>query len=146
MWKHDMLDIFDSVCILLAKAEQKHFQFTKKILDERGLGITPGQLIVLYTLYKQDGESITDLGRRCFLDNSTLTGLIDRLERLKLVSRVAVPGDRRAYSIFLTEEATAMRGQVIDVMVFVARTMLAGCSSREIACFQKVLRNIFEKL
>ena len=30
-----MLEIFDSVCILLAKAEQKHFQFTKKMLDEK---------------------------------------------------------------------------------------------------------------
>ena len=96
-----MLEIFDSVCILLAKAEQKHFQFTKKILDERGLGITPGQLIVLYTLYKQDGESITDLGRRCFLDNSTLTGLIDRLERLKLVSRgVLRISPKRSMEIF----------------------------------------------
>ena len=78
-----MLEIFDSVCILLAKAEQKHFQFTKKMLDERRLGITPGQMIVLYTLYKKDGASITDLSKRCYLDNSTLTGLMDRLERLQ---------------------------------------------------------------
>ena len=116
-----VLEIFDSVCILLAKAEQKHFQFTKKMLDERGLGITPGQMIILYTLYKQDGESITELGKRCFLDNSTLTGLIDRLERLQLLSRVAVPGDRRAYSIYLTDAGRAIREQVTEVMESVAQ-------------------------
>ena len=141
-----VLEIFDSVCILLAKAEQKHFQFTKKMLDERGLGITPGQMIILYTLYKQDGESITELGKRCFLDNSTLTGLIDRLERLQLLSRVAVPGDRRAYSIYLTDAGRAIREQVTEVMESVAQTMLAGCSDDEIAIFEKVLRNIFDKL
>ena len=141
-----MLEIFDSVCILLAKAEQKHFQFTKKMLDERGLGITPGQMIVLYTLYKKDGASITDLSKRCYLDNSTLTGLMDRLERLKLVQRVDVPGDRRAFSIFLTPEALAMRSQVTEVMEQVATTMLAGCSEQEIVVFEKVLRNIFNKL
>ena len=141
-----MLEIFDSVCILLAKAEQKHFQFTKKMLDERGLGITPGQMIVLYTLYKKDGASITDLSKRCYLDNSTLTGLMDRLERLKLVRRVDVPGDRRAFSIFLTPEALAMRSQVTEVMEQVATTMLAGCSEQEIMVFEKVLRNIFNKL
>jgi len=141
-----MLEIFDSVCILLAKAEQKHFQFTKKMLDERGLGITPGQMIVLYTLYKKDGASITDLSKRCYLDNSTLTGLMDRLERLKLVRRVDVPGDRRAFSIFLTPEALAMRSQVTEVMEKVATTMLAGCSEQEIMVFEKVLRNIFNKL
>ena len=141
-----MLEIFDSVCILLAKAEQKHFQFTKKLLDERRLGITPGQMIVLYTLYKKDGASITDLSKRCYLDNSTLTGLMDRLERLQLVSRVDVPGDRRAFSIFLTPQALAMREQVFAVMDKVAEIMLEGCSEQEIAAFEKVLRNIFAKL
>ena len=121
-----MLEIFDSVCILLAKAEQKHFQFTKRLLDEKGLGITPGQLIVLYTLYKKDGLSITDLGKRSFLDNSTLTGLIDRMERLHLLSRVDVPGDRRAFSIFLTPEALAIREEATQIMESVANTMLAG--------------------
>ena len=141
-----MLEIFDSVCILLAKAEQKHFQFTKKMLDERRLGITPGQMIVLYTLYKKDVASITDLSKRCYLDNSTLTGLMDRLERLQLVSRVDVPGDRRAFSIFLTPQALAMREQVFAVMDKVAEIMLEGCSEQEIAAFEKVLRNIFAKL
>ena len=141
-----MLEIFDSVCILLAKAEQKHFQFTKKMLDERRLGITPGQMIVLYTLYKKDGASITDLSKRCYLDNSTLTGLMDRLERLQLVSRVDVPGARRAFSIFLTPQALAMREQVFAVMDKVAEIMLEGCSEQEIAAFEKVLRNIFAKL
>lgn len=141
-----MLEIFDSVCILLAKAEQKHFQFTKKMLDERRLGITPGQMIVLYTLYKKDGASITDLSKRCYLDNSTLTGLMDRLERLQLVTRVDVPGDRRAFSIFLTPQALAMREQVFEVMEKVAEIMLEGCSEAEIAAFEKVLRNIFAKL
>lgn len=141
-----MLEIFDSVCILLAKAEQKHFQFTKRLLDEKGLGITPGQLIVLYTLYKKDGLSITDLGKRSFLDNSTLTGLIDRMERLNLLSRVDVPGDRRAFSIFLTPEALAIREEATQIMESVANTMLAGCSASEIKSFQKVLHNIFNKL
>lgn len=141
-----MLEIFDSVCILLAKAEQKHFQFTKRMLDEKGLGITPGQLIVLYTLYKKDGVSITDLGKRSFLDNSTLTGLIDRLERLQLLSRVDVPGDRRAFSIYLTPAALLIREDVAEVMNSVAKTMLTGCSAAEVKTFHKVLHNIFNKL
>jgi DNA-binding MarR family transcriptional regulator len=141
-----VLEIFDSVCILLAKAEQKHFQYTKKMLDERGIAITPGQMIILYTLYKKDGVSITDLSKRCYLDNSTLTGLMDRLERLRLVQRVDVPGDRRAFSIFLTPEAMKIRDRVVEVMETVATNMLEGCNKSEIEIFEKVLRNIFTKL
>jgi len=141
-----VLEIFDNVCILLAKSEQKHFQFTKKLLEENGLGITPGQLVVLYALFKGDGVSITELSKKSYLDNSTLTGLIDRLERAHLVSRVDVPEDRRSYCIYLTDEANAIREQAIAIMQSVAKTMLAGCSEEEVRAFRKVLLNIYEKL
>ena len=71
---------------------------------------------------------------------------MDRLERLQLVQRVDVPGDRRAFSIFLTPEAMEIRDQVVEVMETVATTMLEGCSEAEIKIFEKVLRNIFTKL
>lgn len=141
-----MLEIFDSICILLAKAEQKHFQYTKKLLDDRGLSITPGQMVILYALYKGDGISITDLSKKVFLDNSTLTGLIDRLERAGLLIRLGVPGDRRAYNIHLTEKASEIRDAVLDVSSMVAETMLDGCSESEKAAFRKVLLHIYAKL
>lgn len=141
-----MLEIFDSSCILLAKAEQKHYQYTKRLLAKQGLEITPGQMSVLYTLYKRDGISITDLSKNCYLDNSTLTGLIDRLERLELVFRKNVPEDRRLYYIFLSEKSHSIRDKVIDVMAQVSETMLDGCSEEETKIFRHVLLNIFNKL
>jgi DNA-binding MarR family transcriptional regulator len=141
-----VLEIFDSVCILLAKAEQKHVQYMKKLLEDNALGITPAQVVVLYTLYKGDGISITELSKKSFLDNSTLTGLIDRMQRAQLVSRTDVPGDRRSYCIFLTQTANAMREKVVAIMEQVAQTMLEGCSQEEIRIFRKVLLNIYSKL
>jgi DNA-binding MarR family transcriptional regulator len=141
-----MLEVFDSVCILLAKAEQKHFQYTKKMLDERGVNITPGQMVVLYALYKGDGISITDLGKKVFLDNSTLTGLIDRLERAGLLIRTAVPEDRRSYNIHLTARANEIRDDVLAINRGVADFMLADCTDAEIAVFRRVLLNIYNRL
>jgi DNA-binding MarR family transcriptional regulator len=143
---YTMLEIFDSICILLAKAEQKHFQYTKKVLDEAGLGITPGQLVVLYTLYRGDGISITDLSKKCYLDNSTLTGLIDRLEKQDMIARLDVPGDRRSYAIHLTEKSIQCRASVLSAMETVAFHMLEGCSTEEIAIFRKVLLKIFANI
>lgn len=141
-----VLEIFDNICILLAKAEQKHFQYTKEQLNKDGLGITPGQMLVLYTLYKGDGISLTELSKKCYLDNSTLTGLIDRLERLGLVVRADVPEDRRAYNIYLTGEARALREPLAEASKRISTAMLDGCSLEEISAFRKVLLNIFEKL
>jgi len=141
-----MLDIFDSTCILLAKAEQKHYLFTKKLLVDNDLGITPGQMTVLYALYKGDGMPITEVGKKVFLDNSTLTGLIDRMEKLGLVHRAPAPEDRRCYCIFLTDKAREMEEAVTRTMAQVEEIMTAGCSQEEIAVFRKVLKQIYAKL
>ncbi len=141
-----MLEIFDSICMLLAKAEQKHFLYTKKALNEAKLGITPGQLVVLYALYKGDGIPITELGKKVFLDNSTLTGLIDRLEKAELVVRVGVPEDRRSYYIYLTEKAKTMEQAINNTVKTVQQIMVDGCSYDEINSCKKVLLNIYKEL
>ncbi|HWR06986.1 MarR family transcriptional regulator [Sporomusa sp.] len=141
-----MLQIFDSTCVLLAKAEQKHYNYTKKLLDKEQLNITPGQMVVLYTLYKGDDISITELSKKCYLDNSTLTGIIDRLERAGLVLRVGQQDDRRSFFIRLTEAAQDLEPQVDNVMNRICMSMLADCTEEEIAVFRKVLLNIFAKL
>jgi len=141
-----MLDIFDNLCILLAKAEQKHYLYTKRALEEAGLEITPGQLIVLYALYRGDGIPITELGKKVFLDNSTLTGLIDRLERSGLVFRKGAPEDRRSYYIYLTEKAFGIQNKIISTAADIQREMTAGCTDEEITVFKKVLLNIFSRL
>lgn len=141
-----MLQIFDSMCLLFAKAEQKHYNYTKKILEQEKFSITPGQMAVLYTLYKGDGISITELSKKCYLDNSTLTGIIDRLERADLVLRAEQTDDRRLYFIYLTETAKAMEVRINDVMNRICADMLHECTEQEIAIFRKVLRSIFNKL
>jgi DNA-binding MarR family transcriptional regulator len=141
-----MLDIFDSICVLLAKAEQKHYLFTKKQLTENGVGITPGQMTVLYALFRGDGIAITELGKKVFLDNSTLTGLLDRLEKLELVYRAAAPEDRRSYCIFLTDKARKLEEVITQTMTLVEETMTAECTPAEIETFRQVLRKIYAAL
>lgn len=141
-----MLNIFDSTCILLAKAEQKHFLYTKRMLEKSGLEVSPGQLVVLYSLYKKDNISISELSKDVFLDNSTLTGIIDRLERIDLVMRVEAPNDRRSYQIILTEKAKRLQDVTLCIMKQVEAKMLEDFNETEIAFFRKVLMSIYHKL
>ncbi|MBP2637990.1 MAG: ohrR 2 [Firmicutes bacterium] len=141
-----MLHIFDSTCLLLAKAEQKHHNYSKKILIKEELNITPGQMAILYTLYNGDGITITELSKKCYLDNSTLTGVIDRLEKAGLVLRKEHPEDRRQLFIYLTDSARDKEPLINDVMNRISETMLSECTEEEILIFRKVLLNIFNKL
>ena len=141
-----MLEIFENTCILLAKAEQAHLQYTRNRYSQEGLDITPVQWLVLYTLYKKDNEIITQLAKRCYLDNSTITGVIDRLEKAGYVAREPLEGDRRVYKIVLLPKAHEIRKRVAQINNGILAKMSEGCTEKEIKVFRKVLLNIFEKL
>ena len=141
-----MLEILENTCILLAKAEQAHLQRTKNRFSQEGIEITPVQWLVLYALYRKDGESITQLAKRCYLDNSTITGVIVRLEKAGYISRAPLEGDRRVDKILLLPKAHEIREKVADITNGIFTEMTEGCTNEEIAIFRKVLLTIFEKL
>ena len=141
-----MLEIFDNTCILLAKAEQAHLQQTKARFSRVGLNITPVQWLVLYALFKKDGESLTQLAKRCYLDNSTITGVIDGLEKAGYVSREPVQGDRRIHNIVLLPKAHEIKEKAEQVTGGIYDEMIMGCTAEEVAVFRKVLLHIFDTL
>ncbi len=73
----------------------------------RPLGLTPQQAHLLCVLL--DGPlGMTDLSRILSIERSSLTSMVDRLERRDLVARVPNPADRRAFRIELTEPGLAL--------------------------------------
>jgi DNA-binding MarR family transcriptional regulator len=67
-----------------------------------GHDLTFSQYITLKKL--ADGTAgVTDLARAAEVDPGAMTRLLDKLETKGLISRVAVPGDRRAINIHLTD-------------------------------------------
>src|SRR5579872_2273234 len=66
--------------------------FRQQALQQmRAEGITdlfPGAAPLILHLGEEDGPTISELARRCGLESSTMTPLVDELERHGLVSRV----------------------------------------------------------
>lgn len=67
-------------------------------------GLTVPQMNALEELSKEDGLSLKELSGRMGLSHSTVSGIVDRLERRGLVGRELDPRDRRYSCIFLSEE------------------------------------------
>ena len=77
----------------------------KRGFAEAGIGfVRPAYLGSLMSLWREDGLKVIDLGRRAGLEPSTMTGLLDRMERDGLVERRPDPADRRVLKIFLTAD------------------------------------------
>jgi len=60
-------------------------------------------------LWEQDDQTVGSLGEKLFLESSTLTPLLKRLEALGHVKRTRDPVDERQVRVRLTDKGRAMR-------------------------------------
>jgi len=66
------------------------------------LGLTYSQYLVMLCLWERDGLGVGELGDRLDLDSGTLSPLLRRLERARLVRRRRATSDERRVTIHLT--------------------------------------------
>jgi MarR family transcriptional regulator, organic hydroperoxide resistance regulator len=97
----------EHVCFLMDVATRRITKFYNRWL--RRFGITYNQLFILTCLWEEEGVHVKELAHQLCLDSSSLTGHLDRLERVGLVVRQDDPDDRRAVRIFLTEKGRTSR-------------------------------------
>lgn len=71
-------------------------------------GVTGPQLWVLKTISLNGDMALGDLSKRMYLHPSTITGLIDVLERKGYVARVRDQKDRRVVKVQLTEKGRGL--------------------------------------
>lgn len=74
---------------------------SKKLDSE--FNITAPQMICLYSLSSRDGITLSDLSLDVSLGQSTVNGIVDRLETKKLVKRERSFTDRRKVHLHITE-------------------------------------------
>jgi DNA-binding MarR family transcriptional regulator len=82
----------------------------------RPLGLTPQQAHLLCVLLGGP-LGMTELSRILSIERSSLTSMVDRLERRDLVIRTANPADRRASHIELTSAGRALAHDAHDAVV-----------------------------
>lgn len=113
----------------------------KKAFDAAGVGyVRPAYLSVLWCLWKQDRVITVELGRCAGLEPSTMTGLLDRMERDGLVQRKPAPDDRRAMMIHLTDMGRKIRSTVVKMVDENLSLMFMGVAEKDILTMSDVLR------
>ncbi len=71
-------------------------------------GLTPPQFYVLATIGYAGGLPFGEIGAKMMVTVSNLTGIVDRLEDKKLVSRKRDKHDRRVVHVVLTDEGAKL--------------------------------------
>jgi DNA-binding MarR family transcriptional regulator len=118
----------------------------QKKFNEAGISVTIEQWSVLYHLWKADGMSQQELCSATFRDKPSITRLVDNLEKLGLVKRVAHDKDRRINKIFLTKEALKLEEETMGLAEETLNEALAGVSQKDIEMCKEVLQKVYDNL
>ncbi len=97
----------DFLCFAIYSTNLAVNRVYKPLLDE--LGLTYPQYIVLIALYDQDDQTVGGLGDKLFLDSSTLTPLLKRMEAMGHLTRQRDPEDERQVRVRLTPQGRKVR-------------------------------------
>ena len=123
----------------IARRLQKNFK-------QANIDITIEQWSVLYHLWKEDGQSQQQLCDATFRDKPSITRLVDNLEKLKLVKRIADKDDRRKNLIYLTKEAQVLEEKTVEVANQTLNESLEGVINANIEIAKMVLQKVYDNL
>lgn len=140
--KYDILRLDNQLCFVLYSATRA---ITKTYRERLGpMGLTYPQYLVMMVLWEDDELSVTSICERLALDTGTLTPLLKRLEKLKLVSRTRSSNDQRAVIVSVTAAGWRLRDDAVAARRFVACQL--EMSEKEILALRRELLNLIGRL
>lgn len=110
---HELLRLDAQVCFQLYAATNLVTRIYRPLLAP--LGLTYPQYLVMLVLWESGPVTVRALRERLLLDSGTLSPLLERLKRQKLVKKTSDPADARRVVISLTAKGEALRGPAADV-------------------------------
>ena len=139
------MPVEDRLIFLISKVYQKLIINLQKSFSESRIEATPIQVMLLFFLQENNGLSLTQISQGLMLENPTVTGLIDRLEKLGYVKRSDHPNDRRVYLVHLTEKGNKVANKALPIVKKLNEGIKKGYSKEEVEHFKKVLIGAFNK-
>ena len=126
-----------SVAAALERTVHRVLDLLAKELKD--LGLTQGEVNALAQLDPRRGRTVAELQAATGQRASTLTGIVDRLERRGLVTRGLNSRDRRSFRLTLTPEGRKARERVRRAFRDLDRRALAEVSDRSAKGFFETL-------
>ncbi|MCF4239273.1 MarR family transcriptional regulator [Acinetobacter baumannii] len=107
------LKIENQLCFLIYSTNLALNQLYRKLLTP--LGITYPQYLVMLVLWEKDEITVSEIGSKLFLESSTLTPILKKLEALQLLNRTRSKEDERQVIITLSEKGKKLKEQAVNI-------------------------------
>ena len=128
---------------------QVHRLSTKKFVQnshDSGLDISMDQWIVLGPIWENEGLSHKEISEYCLKDKTSVTKIIDTLEKKNLVVRVSDQLDHRVKRVVLSNKGKELFLQAIPIMELTRDQLREGITEQDIESLRSVLTKIYNNL
>lgn len=133
--------------MLIAKIHQLGGRiFTRLLKKNKIQEINHAQGRIMFALWRNDGIAIHELAEKTSLSKSTLTSMLDRLEKAGFLIRVPSSEDRRKIVIERTAKDRALQDTYVQVSEEMNLLFYRGFTEAEKDEFEAYLRRIFRNL
>lgn len=137
------MKVQDCIFFQLTKASQAGIGFWASKVKH--LGVTASQAMLLNFLGEEDRVLSRSLGQKLQISSATMTGILDRLEKLALIERRPHPEDRRAILICLTDQGRKYAEEINAIMVAANREYLERLDAEQADAFRETLKTLSEE-
>ena len=138
--KAEVDQIFEAVVYLYTESRR----ITKELA--RRVQLTGPQLTVVKILEGIGDISLSELSDKIRARNSTVTGIIDRMEREGLVQRARSTEDRRVVHIRLTDKGEKLARDIPVEPMVIFRNALGSLSAQEMRDLLKILTKLAKRV
>ena len=119
--------------------------FSRKLKDDQ-IDLNHAQGKIIFALWKQDQVPISDLVRETSLSKSTLTTMLERLEKSGHLMRKQSDADKRTTIVCLTPKSSSLRDDYQKVSSDMTELFYKGFTEDEISQFESHLKKILQNL
>ncbi|MCL2350836.1 MAG: MarR family transcriptional regulator [Defluviitaleaceae bacterium] len=117
----------------------------ERLLKKYGVDAFNGaQGRILYVLWEHEKLTITDIAKLTSLAKTTLTSMLDRMEKAELVKREPDPNNRRQIFVLITEKAKSYRDKYDKLSDDMNSIFYKGFNEAEISDFESKLRRVLK--
>jgi len=138
----DAPSLADFMCFAIYSTNLAYSRVYKPVLEQ--LGLTYPQYITIIALWEQDGQTVKGLGEKLFLEPSTMTPMLKRLEGMGYVRRERDSVDERNVRISLTDEGRKLRERGFGYGALTRKA--TGMDDKDFAALQKAIVHLRDNL
>lgn len=125
---------------VILRASASITKMVKKDMDS--YGVNPTEFMVLELLYSKGPQAIQIIGNKVLLASSSITYVIDQLEKKDFVERKQNPVDRRVTLVSLTDSGEKLMGEIFPQHSSVIQELFQDLTEEELGKLADDIKSI----